>query len=184
MAGTMSKPAAADRTRFKSLQKKLVEEQDRLSDLLRKVENTLASLSIEESAWRKREFVAQPAPSALDAVHELIKATEDLRGPNGNLSSKAIAEAFGVSMNQLATWVRRSRQALAKTPDADSLQDQLAFFERIARLRVVMPQDRFLKWLRMPHHQLDHKSPIDLIAGGEQQIVVDFVEDMLTGAPS
>jgi hypothetical protein len=73
---------------------------------------------------------------------------------------------------------------VAKTPDADSLQDTLAFFERVARLRAVVPQDRFLKWLRMPNAQLDGKSPLDLMAHEERQAVVDFVEDMLTGAPT
>ena len=87
-------------------------------------------------------------------------------------------------MNQLAGWLGRSRQALAKTPAADSLQNELAFFERVARLRAVVPQERFLKWLRTPHHQLDGKTPLELLADGERQVVVDFVEDMLTGAPS
>lgn len=125
-----------------------------------------------------------PQPSPLDHVHELLKATEDLRVANGKLSAAAIAQAFGVSVNELAGWLRRSRQSLAKTPDADSLQDALAFFERVARLRAVVPQDRFLKWLRMPNDQLDGKSPLELMANGERQVVVDFVEDMLTGAPT
>ena len=68
--------------------------------------------------------------------------------------------------------------------DADSLQDALGFFERVARLRAVVPRDRFLKWLRMPNAQLDGKSPLDLMANDERQVVVDLVEDMLTGAPT
>jgi hypothetical protein len=127
---------------------------------------------------------APPQSSPLDDVHELLKATEDLRVANGKLSATAIAKAFGLSVNELAGWLRRSRQSLAKTPDADSLQDALAFFERVARLRAVVPQDRFLKWLRMPNAQLDGKSPLDLMANEERQVVVDFVEDMLTGAPT
>jgi hypothetical protein len=125
-----------------------------------------------------------PPLSPLDEVQELVEATEDLREPNGNLSAKAIAKAFGVSMNQLADWLGRSRQSLAKTPAADSLQNQLVHFERVARLRAVMPHDRFHKWLRMAHHQLDDKSPLELLAGGEGQVMADFVHDMLTGAPS
>lgn len=127
---------------------------------------------------------APPQPSPLDNVHELLRATEDLRVANGKLSATAIAKAFGLSVNELAGWLGRSRQSLAKTPDADSLQDALAFFERVARLRAVVPQDRFLKWLRMPNAQLDGKSPLDLMTNEERQVVVDLVEDMLTGAPS
>src|SRR5437660_2327243 len=73
-----------------------------------------------------------PRPSPLDKVQELLKVTEDLRAPNGNLSAMAVANAFGVSVNELAGWLGRSRQSLAKTPDADSLQNDLAFFERVA----------------------------------------------------
>lgn len=127
---------------------------------------------------------APPQPSPLDEVHELLKSTGDLRVESGNLSAAAVAKAFGVSLNQLARWLGRNRQALHKTPDADSLQNDLAYFERVARVRAVVPQKRFLKWLRMPNDQLDGKSPIDLMAEGERQVVVDFVEDMLTGAPS
>ena len=127
---------------------------------------------------------APPQPSPLDDVHELLKTTEDLRVANGKLSATAIAKAFGLSVNELAGWLRRSRQSVAKTPDADSLQDALGFFERVARLCAVVPQDRFLKWLRMPSAQLDGKSPLDLMAHDERQVVVDLVEDMLTGAPT
>jgi uncharacterized protein (DUF2384 family) len=127
---------------------------------------------------------APPQTTPLDEVHELVETTEDLRVRNGNLSAAAVTKAFGISMNQLATWLGRTRQALTKTPDADSLQNDLAYFERVARLRAVVSQDRFLKWLRMPHEQLDGKSPLDLMAEGQRQVVVDFVEDMLTGAPT
>ena len=125
-----------------------------------------------------------PRPSPLENVRELLGATQDLRGANGKLSATAIAKVFGISINELAGWLKRSRQSVTKTPDADSLQDDLAFFERVARLRAVVPQDQFLKWLRMPNAQLDGKSPLQLLAAGERQAVVDFVEDMLTGAPS
>lgn len=135
---------------------------------------------------RLKSFVDEtpPQPSPLDQVHELLAATQDLRVPNGNLSAAAIARAFGVSVNQLARWVGRSRQALAKTPDADSLQNELAFFERVARLRAVLQREQFLKWLRMRNSQLDGQTPLELMAQGERQVVVDLVEDMLTGAPT
>jgi hypothetical protein len=94
-----------------------------------------------------------------------------------------VAPAFGISLNQLANWLGRTRQAVSKTPDADSLQNGLGFFERVARLRAAVQQDAFLKWLRMPNSELDQKRPLDLLAGGERQVVADLVDDMLTGAP-
>jgi len=124
-----------------------------------------------------------PRLSPLDQVKEVLAATQDLRATNGNLSAAAIASTFGVSLNQLAGWLGRSRQALNKTPDADSLQDELAFFERVARLRAVVSKEGFLKWLRMPNSELDKKKPLELLATGERQTLADLVDDMLTGAP-
>ena len=123
-----------------------------------------------------------PRHSPLDEVKEVIESTQDLRVANGKLSAVAVASAFGVSLNQLAGWLGRSRQAVSKTPDADSLQNELGFFERVARLRVVVSQDRFLKWLRMPNSQLEGDTPLKLLADGERQVVADLVDDMLTGA--
>ena len=125
-----------------------------------------------------------PRPSPLDRVKAVVKATGDLRVANGNLSATAVASAFGVSLNQLAGWLGRTRQALTKTPDADSLQNELAFFERVARLRAAVSPEAFLKWLRMPNPELDNKKPLDLLATGEPQVVADLVDDMLTGAPA
>jgi len=123
-------------------------------------------------------------PSPLDRVKEIVEATGDLRVANGNLSAAAVAQVFGVSLSQLADWLGRTRQRLNKTPDADSLQDDLSFFERVARLRAVVPKDGFLKWLRIPNAELDDKKPLDLLASGERQVVADLVDDMLTGAPA
>ena len=125
-----------------------------------------------------------PRRGPLDRAKEVVKATEDLRVASGNLSAAEIARAFGVSLNQLARWLGRTRQSLSKTPDADSLQDELAFFERVARLRAVVASDGFLKWLRMSNPELDDAAPLDLLASGERQVVADFVDDMLTGAPA
>jgi hypothetical protein len=126
----------------------------------------------------------KPRPSPLDRMNEIVKSTEDLRVANGNLSAEAVAKAFGVSLSQLAGWLARTRQALSKTPDADAIQDQLAFFERVARLRSVIPEDGFQKWLRMKNQELDDRAPLDLLARGEGQVLADLVDDMLTGAPA
>jgi hypothetical protein len=125
-----------------------------------------------------------PRPSPLDRMREVVRSTEDLRVANGNLSAESVATVFGVSLSQLASWLGRTRQALTKTPDADSIQNQLAYFERVARLRAVVPGDGFQKWVRMPNAELDDKTPLNLLAGGEGQVIADLVDDMLTGAPA
>ncbi len=109
--------------------------------------------------------------------------TEGLRVANGNLSAERIAKLYGISQSQLADWLGRTRQAVAKTPDADSLQEALGYFERVARLTAVMSADGFRKWLRMPHPEVAAKNPLELMAKGEWQAVADFVDDILTGTP-
>lgn len=126
----------------------------------------------------------QPRTSPLDHVSEVVKATEDLRLANGKLSATRVAEAFGISINELAGYLGRSRQAFGKAPDADSIQNQLAFFERVARLRALVAPADFQKWLRISNPELDGNSPLDLLADSEGQVAADLVDDMLTGAPS
>src|SRR5690242_2737961 len=59
-----------------------------------------------------------PRPTPLDNMEEIVESSQDLRGPSGNLSAAGVASAFGVSLNQLAGWLGKSRQAVSKTPEA------------------------------------------------------------------
>ena len=96
-----------------------------------------------------------------------------------------VAKLYNVSLSQLAEWLGRTKQAMSKTPDADSLQDALGYFERVARLRLITKDDgEFRKWLRTPHELLDNARPLELMAKGEWQAMADYVDDMLTGAPT
>lgn len=127
----------------------------------------------------------RPRSSPLDHVKEVTQATQDLRAGNGKISAERVAKLFGVSLSELANWLGRSRQAVSKTPDADSLQASLSFFERVARVRALVKEDTtFRKWLRTPLDALDEQSPLQVMAEGEWQVMADFVDDMLTGAPA
>jgi hypothetical protein len=154
------------------------------ADLETQLDHLRAKVDLRDQAPVVPGLKTAPRPSPLDGVRDIINATADLRGAKGNLSAAAVASAFGVSVSQLADWFGRSRQALSKTPDADSVQDDLGFFERVARLRAILAKDGFLKWLRMPQSQLDGKKPMELLATGERQVVADLVDDMLTGSPA
>jgi hypothetical protein len=128
---------------------------------------------------------APPRTSPLDRIKEVAESAQDLRAPSGNISAERVATLYGVSVSQLAAWLGRSRQAVTKTPDADSLQPGLSFFERVARLRLVLKNDAaFRKWLRTPQKSLHEASPLALMAKGQGQVITDLVEDMLTGAPT
>jgi hypothetical protein len=51
-------------------------------------------------------------------------------------------------------------------------------------LRIALSDEDFRKWLRMRNELLDGATPLELIAQGKLQLVVDFVADMITGSPT
>ncbi len=122
-------------------------------------------------------------PDPLAEVKEVIEATRFLLAPSGRLSAPAVAEAFDISTAKLGDIIGRSRQALAKTPDAPAIQSALRPFERIARLRAVLSKTNFRAWLHRPNRQLGEATPLTLIKDGRVGIVADLAEDMLMGTP-
>lgn len=164
----------------------LVEEKQRVDHLLRRIEDALRRTQPRPRAPSKQEKVVPAArPSPLDHVKSVIGATKDLRLPNGNLSAERVARLYGLSLSQLAGWLGRTKQSLSKTPDADSLQNALSYFERVARLRAVTESDaEFRKWLRMPNETLGDRAPLDLMKAGQWQDMADKVDDLLTGMPT
>jgi hypothetical protein len=177
MSNTIVK-TAPEMTELAALRDRLVRESTRIEHLLKEVEHALRGRPVANET-------RAPRPSPLDEIKEVLAATADLRTRGGNLSAERVASLYGVSMNQLAGWLGKSRQAVSKTPDADSLQAGLAYFERVARLRAVVKSDEaFRKWLRTDSDLLDGESPLGVMARGEWQVMADYVDDMLTGAPT
>jgi hypothetical protein len=119
----------------------------------------------------------------LGRLKSTIAATADLRAESGRLSARRIAEAFGLTLAQLAAAIGKARQTVWKTADAEALQRRLFAFERIARLRTVLSESDFRSWLNMPNEQLGVRTPIELIRSGKADTVADLAEDMLTGNP-
>jgi hypothetical protein len=188
MSSTKTLRSEADTGELASLLAQLGEEKGRLERLLSRVDEVLSRAGASAKGRRTAESatkVPPPKRSPLDDMKAVVASTADLREANGNLSAARVAKVFGTSLSQLADWLGHSKQAVSKTPDADSLQPELAYFERVARLRMMMGGDaEFRKWLRMRHELLRDKSPLDLLAKGQWQVVVDYVEDALTGAPT
>jgi hypothetical protein len=120
----------------------------------------------------------------LSELKKVIEATDDLRAKSGKLSANNVASVFGLSVAELAALVGRTRQTVSKTPDADSLQLLLQPFERVARVRGVLSQSDFRKWLHLANEELDGQTPFEVIRKGKIALVADLVEDMLTGSPS
>lgn len=179
-----------------SLRDLLVEEKQRMDRLLRRVENALGQAQPKPNRTKRLTRIARgdqaaekALPSArsspLDALKDVLAATKDLRLPNGNLSAVRVAKLYGISLSQLAGWLGRTKQGLSKTPDADSLQSALGYFERVARLCAVVRDDaEFRKWLRMPNDTLGNRTPLGLMKAGLWQDMADKVDDMLTGMPT
>ena len=126
---------------------------------------------------------SEVAPDPLSEAKEVIKATKPLLAESGRLSATAVAKTFGISTAKLGTLIGKSRQTLAKTPDAPAIQSDLRPFERIARLRSVLREEQFRAWLHRPNRQLDQAVPMDLITDKRIDIVADLAEDMLLGTP-
>jgi uncharacterized protein (DUF2384 family) len=169
----------------------LVEEKQRVERLLERVEHALEQKQPKRAnhTGNGDQHVVKEVQSAryspLDKLKNVMDATKDLRLPNGNLSAELIAKLYGISLSQLAGWLGRTKQALSKTPDADSLQSVLGYFERVARLRIETENDaEFRKWLRMPNDTLGNRTPFDLMKAGRWQDMADKVDDMLTGMPT
>jgi hypothetical protein len=121
----------------------------------------------------------------LGELKKVIEATADLRAKSGKLSATSVASAFGLSVAELAALVGRTRQTASKTPDADALQPLLQPFERVARVRAVLGQNDFRKWLHLANEELGGgRTPFEMIRQGKVAVVADLVEDMLTGSPS
>lgn len=119
----------------------------------------------------------------LARLKSAIAATADLRAASGRLSARRIAEAFGLTLAQLAAAIGKARQTVWKTDDGEAIQQLLFPFERIARLRAVISESDFRSWLNMPNEPLHGRTPIELIRSGKANTVADLAEDMLSGNP-
>ena len=147
----------------------LVQEKQRLERLLARVDNALRQAEeTERDVVDTGEKVPAPRPSPLDQWKNVVDATKDLRVANGNLSAERVAKLFGISLSQLAGWLGRSKQTVSKTPDADSLQNALGYFERgshrvcdVAECAVLVPElAQTLRDLRQ--HARDRSLSVDL----------------------
>jgi hypothetical protein len=123
------------------------------------------------------------AKDPLGDVRSVIKAGRTLRVASGRLDAGKVAEVFGISLAELARQIGESKQRICKTPDSEALQSLLRPYERIARLRTVLPDADFKAWLNTPNEHLEDKdAPIAYLKAGAQEPLADFAENMLTGA--
>jgi hypothetical protein len=140
--------------------------------------------SLNEAMAKYRVEDEERGPDPLAEAREVIAVTESLLSDKGRLSAKAVADALGIPWTRLAVLLGSNKQAVGKTPDAPALQAPLRPFERIARLRAVLPEKGVLAWMQRPNVHLDDQTPLQIIDSGRANVVADLVESMLTGTPT
>jgi len=128
-------------------------------------------------------FVGTDDSDPLGKLRNTIAATADLRAESGRLSARRVAREFGLTLAQLASAIDKPRQTVWKTDDAEAIQPLLFPFERVARLRTVLSESDFRKWLNMPARELGRRSPIELIRSGDAGTLADFAEEILQATP-
>lgn len=89
---------------------------------------------------------ARASSDPLASVRRVAEAMAGLRSETGRLDAGRVAEAFGLSVAELAGLVGKSRTSLSRIPDAMALQPSLRPFERTVRLRAVLSEADFLSW--------------------------------------
>lgn len=139
--------------------------------------------SLNEAVAKYRVEEEERSPDPLAEAQEVMALTESLLSDRGRLDAKAVAKALDIPWTRLAVLLGSNKQAVHKTPDAPSLQAALRPYERIARLRAVLPEKRFLAWLQQPNIHLDDHTPLQIIESERPEVVADLVEAMLTGTP-
>ena len=115
-------------------------------------------------------------------------ALPELLDPGSGLwNARRMARFIGTDVEDLAEILGQDPEAVRAHPAASALQEGLDQVDFILRgLLEVTGGNRstVLIWLNAPHPVLDDESPLDLMRGGELEVVVNLVDDLLSGAPA
>lgn len=105
----------------------------------------------------------------------------------GRLDSERVAQFLHLRARDMAEITGHSERYVRENPDAPSFQPQLTKVGFIVGGLLELTggdKEQMLIWLHAPHPVLDNDAPLDLLRGNEIDVVVDLVDDMLTGAPA
>lgn len=106
---------------------------------------------------------------------------------SGRVDAARVAAWLGVSLEDVAAVVGQPAGVVRADPTAPALQERLedvAFV--VGGLLNLLGGARELAfiWLNAPHPDLDSDSPLRVMRGGELAVVVDLIDDALSGAPA
>jgi len=112
---------------------------------------------------------------------------ELLDSGSGRVDARRVATFLELDVEDLAAILEENPAVVNAAPSGVELQEGLATVAFIlGGLLEVTGGDRrsVLIWLNAPHPVLDHESPLALMRGGEIDVVVGVVDDLLSGAPA
>lgn len=106
---------------------------------------------------------------------------------SGRVDAARVAAWLDVSLDDVAAVVGQPADVVRADPAALAFQERLgdvAFV--VGGLLALLGGERELAliWLGAPHPDLDGDSPLYLMRGGELAVVMDLVDDALSGAPA
>jgi hypothetical protein len=127
------------------------------------------------------------ADKAVPAGQSLTHAVPELRNPrSGKLDANLIADAFGISLADVARAIDKKPQTIHQTPDSDGLQRLLHPYERIAsavKHTTGSLQPALKIWLNAPNPTMPNTMPVELIKKGHAEQLADLWDDTLLGHP-
>lgn len=143
------------------------------------------------SPWRgrlaERAVVQWSAPEAAPRPGAALARglATDLHDETGRIDARRVAEAYGLTIPELAKAIHRNAPAIYKTPTAPTLQAPLRVLYTVL---TILEEDlgtrrSALVWLNAPHPDLGGSAPLDVIRAGGSEVVRDLLEATRTGMP-
>jgi hypothetical protein len=105
----------------------------------------------------------------------------------GHVDAQQVRDYLHVRTEDIAAMTGKSDRRIRQAPDAATIQPVLRKVVYIISglKQLTGGDDRSVRiWLKAPHPALDGDSPIDLMRGGEIDVVQKLVDHMLSGAPA
>jgi hypothetical protein len=112
-------------------------------------------------------------------------STSDLHNPQtGRLDIRRVAEAFDLTVSELARSIGIAPKTALRTPDSETIHRALLPFEIIARARTVLKdRESFLRWLNRPLASIGNAAPKSLLLEGKAKELAGVVNAALLGQP-
>jgi CheY-like chemotaxis protein len=127
------------------------------------------------------------ASRAVPAGQSITNAVTELRNPrSGKLDASLVADAFGISLADVARAIDKKLQTIHQTPDSDGLQKLLYPYERIAsaiKYTTGSLQPALKIWLNAHNQTMPNTLPVELVKKGHADQLADLWDDTLLGHP-